>query len=362
MFIKNAWYVAGWSSEIKGDTLLARKLLGERVVLYRGEDGKIAALEDRCPHRHAPLSCGQREGNTVRCMYHGLVFDPAGKCVEIPGQDRISEKMAVRSYPVVERDHLIWFWPGDPALADPAQIFSVESHQSADWNVRLDGYIHYDSNCQLIADNLLDFSHLAFVHNKSIGTSALANQRPAVEYLDNVVRITHWTPGVPRPPFAGKISDLPETIDRSLIYTWYVKGNLFEQTSVMSPVNTGGIDSKEPTAVKLRTLIALTPETDTTSHYFWSTARNDFLTKVERVTEALWEQVSSAFTEDREMIEAQQKVISEDPAKPMLGIAADGALMRVRWMVDQLIAKEKGESAPRSVRAATSHQIEAVSG
>lgn len=352
MFIKNAWYVAGWSSEVKGDALLARKLLKETVVLYRGEDGKIVALEDRCSHRHAPLSCGQREGNRVRCMYHGLVFDPTGKCVEIPSQERISEKMKVRSYPMVERDKLIWLWPGDPALADPSLIHAVESHESPEWQARVGGYIHYDANCQLIADNLLDFSHLAFVHNKSIGTRALANQRPVVEILDNALRIKHWTPGVPRPPFAGKISKLPETIDRSLIYTWHVKGNLFDQTSVMSSMGTGEHESKEPTPVRLRTLIALTPETDTSSHYFWSTAHNTFLPEVERVTDVLWDQVASAFAEDREMIEAQQKVINADPTRPMQGIAADGSLMRVRRIVEQLIAKERGEQPSSHVPGA----------
>ena len=102
MFLNNAWYVAAWDTEISEDRLLARRLLNRPVVFYRGEDGKVAALEDRCCHRHAPLSHGQREGNCLRCMYHGLMFDSSGQCVEVPGQERISEKLHVRSYPVVE--------------------------------------------------------------------------------------------------------------------------------------------------------------------------------------------------------------------------------------------------------------------
>ena len=86
-FLMNCWYVAAWDHELIDGKLLARTLLEQPVLLYKGDSGKVVALDNRCCHRGAPLSKGRLEGDCVRCMYHGLKFDPSGKCVQIPGQD-----------------------------------------------------------------------------------------------------------------------------------------------------------------------------------------------------------------------------------------------------------------------------------
>src|ERR1700722_19278176 len=102
MFLRNCWYVAAWSHEVQGDVLLSRMILGEQVLLYRQQSGIAPPLTDRFSHRFAPLSMGRREGDCVRCMYHGLVFDAAGQCVEEPGRARPSPGISVRGYPLVE--------------------------------------------------------------------------------------------------------------------------------------------------------------------------------------------------------------------------------------------------------------------
>ena len=84
----NCWYVAAWDHELIDGKLLARTILDQPVVLYKGDSGRAVALDDRCCHRGAKLSKGRLEGDDVRCMYHGLKFDPTGKCVQIPGQRR----------------------------------------------------------------------------------------------------------------------------------------------------------------------------------------------------------------------------------------------------------------------------------
>ena len=84
MFIRNTWYVAAWSHEVESEALFARVITGIPVLLYRESGGGVVALEDRCCHRGAPLSVGRREGDCVRCMYHGLKFDSTGTCVEAP--------------------------------------------------------------------------------------------------------------------------------------------------------------------------------------------------------------------------------------------------------------------------------------
>jgi len=124
-FLMNCWYMAAWDHELIDGKLLARTLLEEPVLLYRGESGRVVALDNRCCHRGAKLSNGRLEGDDVRCMYHGLKFDPGGKCIQIPGQENIPKGLGVRSYPVVEKQHIVWIWMGEAAKADPALILDI---------------------------------------------------------------------------------------------------------------------------------------------------------------------------------------------------------------------------------------------
>jgi len=94
-WIKNAWYVTAFAQELD-DKPLARTILGQRVVLFRAPHSSVAALEDRCCHRMAPLSKGTIETDGIRCGYHGMKFSAAGQCIEIPGQATIDERMCVR--------------------------------------------------------------------------------------------------------------------------------------------------------------------------------------------------------------------------------------------------------------------------
>lgn len=339
MFIRNAWYVAGWDSELPAEGLLARRFLGMDIVLFRDESGNPHALEDRCCHRAAPLSHGQREGNCLRCMYHGLLFNGDGQCVEVPGQERISDKLRVRSFPLVERDHLLWIWMGELALADESGIHDSHWHDAPDWSAERGGYIHYASNVQLVVDNLLDFSHLAFVHNKSIGTRTQGGVKPEVDFMQEGVKVRFTTLQNQPPPFAKKLSQLPAVVDRFNYYVWNIRGNYFAQDSVIAPVGEG-YSSKNPLSMKLHTFIALTPENENTCHYFWSTSHNNFATELPDVTRQLTTQVEAAFGEDRDMIEAQQRSLDASPSVTMQAIPADGTLLRIRRMVNEILATE----------------------
>src|SRR6218665_1966719 len=120
MFVKNCWYVAAWSHEVGAEGFLSRTIINVPLVIWRTAQGEVVALDDRCCHRGAPLSKGRREGDSVRCMYHGLRFDASGQCVEAPAQARMPPTLKVRGYPIVERHSWIWVWMGDPARADEA--------------------------------------------------------------------------------------------------------------------------------------------------------------------------------------------------------------------------------------------------
>ncbi|MCP5037947.1 MAG: Rieske 2Fe-2S domain-containing protein, partial [Rhodobacteraceae bacterium] len=96
-YIKNAWYVAGWASEFN-EELRRVVILEQPMVMFRASDGKVIALEDRCPHRLLPLSLGKRIDDTIQCGYHGMTFDCEGKCVRIPGQDNLPPSAAVVAF------------------------------------------------------------------------------------------------------------------------------------------------------------------------------------------------------------------------------------------------------------------------
>ena len=129
MYLHNAWYTAGWSNEFTSKPM-ARTFLDEPVVLYRAENGSLVALEDRCCHRAMPLSHGEVIGNDIRCEYHGMVFDKSGRCVDIPNQKVIPAKARIRSFPIAERDDLVWIWMGDPAKAKPEEIVPYPFHKT----------------------------------------------------------------------------------------------------------------------------------------------------------------------------------------------------------------------------------------
>jgi len=201
--VRNAWHVAAWSSDIAAEKPFAISMLGEPVVIWRSASGAIRALEDRCVHRLAPLSLGRCEGESLRCMYHGLLFGPDGVVREIPGQELIPVKARVRSYPVADRHDWIWVWMGDPALADEALIPPAVGISASDW-ILGHGQLDYAAEARLVCDNLLDFSHLTYVHAQSFGAGPeFAQHQPKITMLERGARVTRWLPapaGSPRNP------------------------------------------------------------------------------------------------------------------------------------------------------------------
>lgn len=342
MFLKNCWYVAAWAHEVQGDVLLSRKLLGEQVLLYRQESGAAAALVDRCSHRFAPLSIGRREGDYVRCMYHGLVFDAAGACVEEPGRTRPSPGTAIRSYPLVERYKQLWIWMGDPALADPALIPDCHWQDDPAWR-SIPAYIHYDADYRLIMDNQLDFSHLSFVHEGTLGGSRkIAETRPKIETTAQGLRLTRWYLNEPDlAPYLQGVAQLEGPIDRWHIYDWSIAGNVLNMDSGSAPAGTGAPEGRRaPDSLQFHATQCTTPEDETHSHFFWTYGHNFKLDDPD-FTHALASRIQIGFDEDREMIEAQQRVVGASPADRMAYIFVDAALTQGRRLLEARIAAEQ---------------------
>lgn len=109
----NHWYVIARSTEVKNKPL-SRTIWSEPVALFRGEDGQVHALEDRCPHRMVRVSYGQVVNGQLECPYHGWRFNAGGKCVHIPSLESRQKlpDCGMRSYPVFERHGFVWIFPG----------------------------------------------------------------------------------------------------------------------------------------------------------------------------------------------------------------------------------------------------------
>ncbi|WP_342130982.1 aromatic ring-hydroxylating dioxygenase subunit alpha [Hydrogenophaga sp. OTU3427] len=351
MFIKNTWYVAAWDKEVSTEGLFARTIIGVPVLMYRTQDGHITAMEDRCCHRGAPLSVGRREGDCVRCMYHGLKFNADGQCIDAPAQSRIPPQARVRKFPVVESHRWVWIWMGDPALADPALVPDTQWLDHPDWR-SLDGYIHYDVNYLLICDNLLDFSHLPFVHPTTLGGSPdYAAVSPKVERLDNGVRITRWAFDTEVPPFAQTVRAWEGKVDRWNIYNFTVPATLL-MDSGMAPAGSGAERGERKDAIEFRGCQAITPETEHSSHYFFAHPHNFALDQPD-VTASVHQAVVTAFDEDRAIITAQQRSLALDPDFKMVPFGIDAALSQFRWVVARRIEAE-AKAAMDAVQAPAS--------
>lgn len=352
MFLKNCWYVAAWDHELIDGAMLARTILGQKLVFYKGESGQIVALDDRCCHRGARLSMGRVEGDDVRCMYHGLKFAPSGQCIQIPGQERIPPKLGVRGYPVVERDHLVWIWMGDPALANPDDILDLPYMHDPKWK-GIPAYLHYDANYLLIVDNLSDFAHLAFVHTNTLGGSeeyAFVTKPVAIERLDDGFRVERWHMNSDPPPFHRKvIPNKTDKVDRRNIGRMYVPG-IFSLESLFAPAGAGAEKGNFEGAREYRNCQFMTPETERSTHFFW-VYLNNFEGEDSNISRSLLASLIEGFMEDKAIIEEQQKVLEEDPDFRMLAVAADVALSHFRWTLDRMIEAEQAAQPTPAIAA-----------
>ena len=354
-FIRDAWYVAAWDHEVGSSGVLARTLLGEPVVFYRDTQGQVVALADKCPHRAAPLSHGRVEGDHIRCMYHGMQFNPQGACTDIPGQSQIPPSACVKAYKVVERDRFIWIWMGDPAQADPARILDFFWHAHPEWRMK-PGYIHYQAHYQLVVDNLLDFSHLSYVHPTTLGTVSNAQVRAQIDRLTDDttgpgLRITRWYINDEMSPNHKRVAPFEGLVDRWQIYEWHAPAFL-RMDAGSSPTGTGAPEGiRVPEALQFRHTSVQTPETVGTTHYFFCQAHHFMLDRPE-ITEAIFQDVVKAFAEDRSIIEAQQRNLNLDPHFKPVATAHDSGLNQARFIIKRRLQQEAAKASP-----ATSQKI-----
>jgi phenylpropionate dioxygenase-like ring-hydroxylating dioxygenase large terminal subunit len=335
MYPRNQWYCAALGHELKREPL-GRIFLDEPVVMFRKEDGAIVALEDRCCHRRAPLSKGKVEGDRLRCGYHGFLYEPDGRCCWVPGTERLPSSARVRAYPVLERHRWVWIWPGDPARADAALIPDLHYNDSPGWASAFE-CLPVKAGYLLLIENLMDLSHVAFVHINSIGSAEDVDPDLAWERGEDFARGTRVATGLS--PSKGMLQrglDFNMDVKKVMTFTppCHVVIDITRTEANPAP------GQKARVAAHHMILNSMTPETDSSCHYFWANAR-DHDVEDAQLTAMVRKQVAGAFDEDKAMIEAQQRIIDLDPAAPTLNVVGDAGGVHARKIVERLLAEER---------------------
>jgi phenylpropionate dioxygenase-like ring-hydroxylating dioxygenase large terminal subunit len=325
-FVRNAWYMAGWSEEL-ADQLLSRRVFDRQIVFYRKEDGSVAALADRCPHRFAPLSLGEKIGEAIQCPYHGLTFDGAGSCIRNPFADKIPATAKVQSWAVVERYDIIWLWGGDPAEADPSLIPDFSMIANSETVRAVHGYTLVEAPYEFATDNLMDLSHIEFVHKGTFAGAGVifAGTHKVIEDGDTL-RSNWWMPGVKAPPHTMGIYPSDMITDHWLDMRWNAPASMQLEIGATA---TGAPRSE---GVIVQQCHIVTPASATTAHYFWASTRMHDLDSAE-VDGFLLQLFGQAFDdEDKPIIKAAYDNLEGQDfwdAQPLsLGIDSGGTRAR----------------------------------
>ena len=348
----NAWYVAATTDEV-GAKPFGRQICGQRMVFYRREGGVVAALEDFCPHRGAPLSLGFVRGDTIVCGYHGLALACTGRADTMPGQ-RVNNFPAIRAFPVVERYGFIWVWPGDAEQADPAHLHHLPWAESDEW-AHGGGLYHIDCDYRLMVDNLMDLTHETYVHAGSIGQKEIDEAPVRTRVEGEEIITSRMMESVSAPPFwrmALRGAGLPEdaVVDRWQVCRFNLPSHVMIEVGVALQGH-GGYDA--PADRKAASIVVdfITPETARSHWYFWGMARQ-FAIRDEALTASIRDGQGKIFAEDLDMLEQQQRNLLDHPGRRLLKLNIDAGGARSRLLIDRAIARESASPSPIAVTEA----------
>ena len=347
LYVRNCWYVAAWDYELPDEGMISRTIINEPILLYRTSRGNIIALADQCCHRLAPLSAGRREGDDIRCMYHGLKYNSSGKCIDIPGQDDVPDHFCVKAYPVVEKDSWLWVWMGNPELADVNLVPNAVGLDNPKYQLK-SGQKDFQANYLLMNDNVTDFSHLSYVHEKTFGGGSdhLARTRPKVEPIPRGIRISRWSTNVAHRSYFHDKTGGTEG-DNWMSYDFLAPGILLMQTDYF-PTGAAEASDFKPPSEELEpihsafTSQAIIPMTDDTTRYFFSYGPRRSEHEINpRIVEDMFTLTLAAFAEDQAIVEAQQRSIKLKHDTAINSTIHDRGPTMIRKVIDKLIQEER---------------------
>lgn len=328
--VMNEWYVAAFGVEIQRE-LLARTLLGKRLVFFRTTDHRVVALEDRCPHRSMPLSAGILQEDTVVCGYHGFRFNTEGNCIEVPSQSSCPKNVGVKTYRTLERGPVVWIWMGEAEQADVSKLPPQDWMEDDKWE-RSQGYLALQASYVRLHENLLDLTHLSFLHAKSFGTPDYAKAAFESEIGEGQFALVRRVVPTTLPPVwaiptgltgPGQAARMVRSEFRSL--------GLHEVSVTFYDCH---LPEKERPEFRIRTAHMPTPESATHTHYFIVHGR-DFVQDDPATTRFMHDQLFVAFQEDVDGLALQEQALAATPAEELyeFSVAADAPAVAMRRYV-----------------------------
>ena len=336
-FIRNSWYVAALSEEVTAAPM-ARTIVGDPVLLYREDEKTASALLDLCPHRFAQLSNGLVENGRIQCPYHGLEFNGSGQCVHNPhGNGARPKSLNIRTFPLVERDGLLWIWPGDTGLADPDKIPNFSCRTAPDRKT-IGGHARVECNFRLLVDNLMDLGHAQYVHRANAQNDAFKDAIYKTEVDGDAIRNLITIPGgSPTVLFSKFLDPDVKKIDVWNDIRWTPASAMLNFIG-FAPVGTPKQESQNSQGTHI-----VTPETEDSCHYFFGASRNfaiddPVIDDIFRV----W-QKQALVMEDKPMVETIQRmapVIEYHGLKPAM-LSCDEAAVRVSRKIDAMELAER---------------------
>lgn len=334
---KNSWWVAARSEEVTRAPL-GRWFLDQPVVLYRTEAGDVVALEDRCPHRWAPLSRGCLVGDDIMCPYHGFQFGTAGACTLIPTQTIIPVMARVKSYAVRESASFIWIWMGDAARADDTPVPALPFLSDPGWHT-IWGYMPVQSNYMLIQENVLDLTHFGFLHADTLEQKGWEGGDSEVSVVEGTVGYRKQMHQEPVASFLG----IPDGIG------YEQKADRLDWGRFVSPtVHHAGVDIADPRpgregrTLHFQITHLTTPESPGRTHYWYALGHDYGEYTAERSAE-LTALIVATFTQDKEVLEAVQDIIERDPRHAdsvEVSVTADRPGLQARRIVNTLLDRD----------------------
>lgn len=340
-FLRNCWYAAAWDDEVSAEGTFNRRILNEDILFARDSAGDVRALRNRCSHRFAPLSLGERMGDVIECPYHGLRFDLGGQCVLNPhGKQQIPPNSQIKTYPVVARHMLIWIWMGDPAKADPAQIPELLGLDPKKYAINK-GYMYTPANYEYMTDNIMDLGHIDYLHKGLLGSEAINRAEVDVKQSGNVVHSNRLARNEILPTALEAVFQSGGKLcDRWLDVAWHPPANMVLVVGVTGAGAPERVGRSNPGAH------LMTPETETTTHYFWSNSR-DFRRDDHELHAMMDQGFELAFEhQDKPMIIAQRDAIGGEDfwdLHPVI-LEGDAGAIRARRILRKLIRDEQAAS------------------
>ncbi|WP_221801575.1 aromatic ring-hydroxylating dioxygenase subunit alpha [Oceanobacter mangrovi] len=349
-FIFNEWYIAALSKEVSRE-LMARTILGKSLLFYRKLDGTAVALSNRCGHRSFPLQHSTLDGDTVVCGYHGMRYNDQGEVVEVPSQASCGG-ISIRHYPLVEMGPVIWVWMGEPELADVTKIPAMPMLEDG-W-VTSEEYMDLKANYVYLHENLLDLTHLSFLHANTFGTPDYAKADFDVKITDDRMWLKRYVVPTRLPPVWAKPTGLEGKDAARITTSDFVSPALHIVHAEFYDIS---LDESERPDQRIKTAHIPTPATATETHYFVVHGRN-FALEDNSVTEFMHQQLMAAFQEDVVGLQQQEQLMAQEEGEEYfeISVKSDAASVAMRRYIKRRADAERGLIASSSAVQTTATQ------